>query len=210
MKEFWDERFGQGNYIYGKTPNTFFTEQLKAIPKGKMLLPAEGEGRNAVYAALAGWHVIAFDYSEEGRKKALALAREYEVEIDYQIQHANNYIISEMFDAIALVYAHFAGDERKRLFEKLEKSLKPGGYLIIEVFSKNQLARNSGGPKNLDLLYSKEEIKALFPSIDFIILEETKVQLNEGSYHKGEAAVIRAIGVKSLVQNKKSSISKKC
>ncbi|MCK5210848.1 MAG: class I SAM-dependent methyltransferase [Cyclobacteriaceae bacterium] len=196
MKEFWNERFGQSEYSYGKAPNFFFTEQLNRLLKGKLLLPAEGEGRNAVYAAVKGWKVTAFDYSEEGQKKALDLAKEYEVEIDYQVQSANKFNTSEKYDAIALIFAHFAGEERQKLFHKLDSCLIADGNLILEVFSKNQLGRESGGPKNLDLLYSKDEIKALFPNIDFIILEETKVMLNEGSSHQGEAAVIRALGVK--------------
>jgi cyclopropane fatty-acyl-phospholipid synthase-like methyltransferase len=197
MKEFWNERFGQSSYLYGKAPNVFFAEQLKELPKGKILLPAEGEGRNAVYAALKGWNVKAFDYSEEGKNKALELANTYEVEIDYQVLDVNDFNAEEAYDAIALVFAHFAGEERKLFFEKLENALAPGGQLIIEVFSKNQLGRESGGPQNLDLLYSKGEISSLFPNLDFTILEENKVQLNEGFHHQGEAAVIRALGLKS-------------
>lgn len=196
MKEFWNERFGQKDYIYGKAPNTFFAEQIKKIPKGNLLLPAEGEGRNAVYAALKGWNVTAFDFSKEGKKKAQDLAKSYEVELDYQIINAADFHTNKYFDAIALIFAHFANEERKLLFEKLEAALAPGGHLIVEVFSKNQLGRESGGPKDPELLYSKGEIQSLFPNLDFMILEETKVELNEGMVHQGEAAVIRAVAQK--------------
>ena len=196
MKNFWNERFGQSTYVYGKAPNEFFVEQLNQLPKGKLLLPAEGEGRNAVYAAVKGWNVTAFDYSVEGQKKALSLAKEYEVKIDYQLQNTNKFNASENYDVIALIFAHFTGEERKTLFNKLDSCLIPGGHLIMEVFSKNQIGRESGGPKNLDLLYSKDEIKASFPNIDFVILEETKISLNEGPSHQGDAVVIRAVGKK--------------
>lgn len=196
MKKFWNERFGQTEYIYGKAPNDFFVNQLRELQKGKILLPAEGEGRNAVYAAVKGWNVTAFDYSEEGRKKALLLATEYDVEVDYQILHAEEFNTTEKYDVVALIFAHFAGEERSLLFQKLENCLKKKGLVIMEVFSKNQLGRTSGGPKNLDLLYSKDEIVALFPNIEFMILEETKVMLKEGSHHEGEAAVISAVGRK--------------
>ena len=196
MKEFWNEKFGQSTYIYGKAPNVFFAEQLNSLPKGKLLLPAEGEGRNAVYAALKGWKVLAFDYSKEGKNKALNLAKEYEVEIDYQVHDAIDFNNTDEYDAIALVFAHFTMEERIAVFEKLEKSLVPGGSLIIEVFSKNQIGRESGGPKSLDLLYSKDEIVSLFPSLEFTVLEEAKVTLNEGYFHNGEAAVIRAVARK--------------
>jgi SAM-dependent methyltransferase len=196
MKEFWNERFAQPEYIYGKAPNVFFKEQIKLLERGSLLLPAEGEGRNAVFAALNDWVVHAFDYSEAAKRKALDLAREYEVKIDYQILHADDFVSGGDFDVVAMIYAHFAGSERNRLIKELENSLRQGGYLLMEVFSKNQLGRSSGGPKDLDLLYSKDEIRALFPNIDFIILEETMAALDEGAYHQGEAAVIRAVGVK--------------
>jgi len=113
MKEFWNERFAQKIYTYGKAPNVFFANQINKLQKGTLLLPAEGEGRNAVYAAIKGWNVTAFDYSEEGRKKALSLSREYDVEIDYQIQHADEFSDSEKYDAIALIYAHFEAKNAK-------------------------------------------------------------------------------------------------
>ncbi len=198
MKEFWNERFGQSIYVYGKAPNVFFAEQINQLDKGKLLLPAEGEGRNSVYAALKGWKVTAFDYSESGREKALKLAASYEVSIEYKIVNADDFETSDSFDAIAMVFAHFPTMERTRLFKKLENALAPGGHLIMEVFSKNQLGRESGGPQNLDLLYSKDEIKMLFPNLDFHILEETKTVLDEGANHQGEAAVIRVLAEKKL------------
>jgi len=198
MKEFWNERYGQPVYVYGKAPNPYFAEQLKKLEKGKLLLPAEGEGRNAVYAAIKGWQVQAFDYSEVGREKARQLADSYEVDFDYQLVKGSEFKTSDKFDAVALIYAHFEGEERKMLFAELENALSPQGHLIVEVYSKNQLGKDSGGPKAVDLLYSKDEIKALFPHVDFLILEEAKVYLDQGSLHQGEAAVIRAVGVKNV------------
>jgi len=149
-----------------------------------------------VYAAIKGWGVAAFDFSEEGKKKALALAGEYEVDIDYQIQDATDFKSDKQYDAIALIFAHFNEEDRKILFHNLEECLSPDGRLIIEVFSKSQMGRDSGGPKDLNLLYSKDEIEALFPNINFMILEETKISLDEGMHHQGDAAVIRAVGVR--------------
>lgn len=174
----------------------FFAEQISLLEKGKVLLPAEGEGRNAVYAALKGWEVHAFDFSQTGRDKALQLAKEYEVNIAYQLIDVDGFEPSDSYHAIGLIYGHFAGSERKQLFEKLANALLPGGHIIIEVFSKNQLGRESGGPKSQDLLYSREEIKDLLPNLDFMVLEEMKIDLNEGANHQGEAAVIRALATK--------------
>jgi len=196
MKGFWNERYAQPQYTYGKAPNPFFASQLGALSKGKILLPAEGEGRNAVYAAIKGWQVKAFDYSEEGRKKALDLASNYDVTIDYELSEASEFQSDESFDAIAMIYAHFSGEERSNLCRTLEALLAPGGHLIMEVFSKNQLGRESGGPKVPELLYSKEEVREMFPALDFILLEESKIELDEGPFHQGIAAVIRGLAQK--------------
>jgi hypothetical protein len=74
MKEQWNERYSASEYIYGTGPNTWLVEKLAGLQPGKILFPAEGEGRNAVHAARLGWNVAAFDQSEAGRKKALKLA----------------------------------------------------------------------------------------------------------------------------------------
>ncbi|MCG8309923.1 MAG: class I SAM-dependent methyltransferase [Cytophagales bacterium] len=197
MKDFWNERFGQEDFIYGKSPNAFFAEHLSKLGKGKVLLPAEGEGRNAVYAAKKGWKVVAFDFSEEGKSKAIKLAKENNVRIEYHLLNASDFRSNDPYDVIALIFAHFAGEERKVLFKKLENALAPGGHLLIEVFSKNQLGKSSGGPKDFGLLYSADEIKSLFPNIRFSLLSEYTVQLKEGRYHLGEASVIRALGTKN-------------
>ena len=73
---FWDERYSTDEFIYGKEPNEFFRENLLKIRPGKLFLPGEGEGRNAVFAAKNGWTVDATDQSEIGKLKALKLASE--------------------------------------------------------------------------------------------------------------------------------------
>ena len=81
----WDSRFSKRIYAYGKLPNAFFAQELSKIRTAGILLPAEGEGRNAVHALKNGWNVIAFDQSEKGREKALSLAAENGVVLDYTI-----------------------------------------------------------------------------------------------------------------------------
>ena len=196
MKEFWNERFGREEYIYGTLPNRFFAEQILRLSPGKLLMPAEGEGRNAVYAASLGWKVSAFDYSEEGKEKAVRLALEQGVDIDYEVRNVLDFHAGESYDAIGLIFTHFANEERQHFFNEMEKSLAPGGYLIMEVFSKSQLGNQSGGPKSLELLYSKDEIRQLLPTHSFTLLEESKTELNEGPFHFGEAEVVRVVARK--------------
>jgi hypothetical protein len=67
MKSMWNDRYGKIEFAYGEQPNNFLKEQLIKIPAGTILFPAEGEGRNAIYAATQGWNVNAFDQSIEGK-----------------------------------------------------------------------------------------------------------------------------------------------
>ena len=196
MKEFWEQRYRDRHYIYGVKPNTFFAERLSNINPGKLLLPAEGEGRNAVYAALNGWYVTAFDYSEEGRNKAIALADKNSVSINYKACELLGYKTNEQFDTVALIYAHFAGEERDFLFKNLQAWIKPGGKLIIEVFSKQQLGRSSGGPKDPDLLYSLDDFRIGLGGFKFDTLSEKEIVLDEGIYHNGSAWVIQAVATR--------------
>src|SRR5437868_13977415 len=116
--ERWDERYSKDEFAYGEQPNNFLEEQLQKLGAGKILFTAEGEGRNAVFAAKLGWTVSAFDISIEGKKKALRLAEANKVIIDYQLGELQTLKYTpEQFDAIALIYAHFPADV-KSLYHK--------------------------------------------------------------------------------------------
>ncbi len=194
--DFWNERYAEKEYVYGTQPNVFFKEQLDQLAAGNLLLPAEGEGRNAVYAALQGWDVIAFDISTSGKEKARQLSAAKKVSVDYQVTGVLDFKTDIKFDVIGLCYTHFPIEIRKEAFQHLLKFLKPNGIVIFEAFAKAQLEKPSGGPKNIEMLFAIEEIKDEFLELEFKLLEEKSIELAEGNYHKGKAEVIRFIGIK--------------
>jgi SAM-dependent methyltransferase len=202
MKDFWNERYGKVDFAYGTEPNNFLKEQLPLFKVGNILFPAEGEGRNAVFAAKLGWQVSAFDLSMEGKKKADSLAKKNLVSINYQVGEFEEIPFkNEEFDTIALIYAHFSAETKSKYHQKLITYIKAGGMVIFEAFSKSHLKYNTenpavGGPKDLGMLFSLEEIKADFSNFDVILLEEKEVELSEGSFHIGTGSVIRFVGVK--------------
>ncbi|SHN29326.1 Methyltransferase domain-containing protein [Cyclobacterium lianum] len=208
MKSFWDERYKAESYVYGEAPNAFFASSLSGLKPGKILLPAEGEGRNAVFAAKSGWEVHAFDWSEEGLKKGEKLADREKVHISYRLGAMEDvHYEPETFDALGLVFAHFPESDRRAYHQKLGNFLKPGGYLILEGFSKAHLRFSAvnpkaGGPKNEGMLFSLAEIQRDFTDFEWEVLEEVNDSLEEGSYHMGEAALIRAFGRKKKTNKK--------
>lgn len=195
--EFWNERYANPEFAYGTNPNEFLKEQLSQIhDKGTILFPAEGEGRNAVYAAKLGWETYAFDTSVEGKKKALQLAENSNVQIDYETAGYESFNPKIQFDIVCLIYAHVPPHQRKEYYQKCIGWLKPNGIIILEGFSKNQLGLASGGPKDAAFLYSVDELKNEFEGLQFSMLEEQFIELNEGEFHHGKASVIRMIGSK--------------
>lgn len=197
MKAFWNERYAAPEYAYGVQPNEYFKQELEKHAPGKLLMPAEGEGRNAVYAATLGWEVTAFDSSISGQTKALQLAEEKQVTIDYQVLDAFEVDFPEdSFDAIGLIYVHLPADFRQTFHRRILSWLKPGGQLILEGFGKEQMHYQSGGPRNPDMLFSVEMLREDFASLKNLEITETLTELREGLYHVGEAAVIRVTGEK--------------
>ena len=201
--DFWDSRYSQTDYAYGIEPSEFVKHQLKRIPKNSTLLfPAEGEGRNAVYAATQGFKVFAFDYSSEGYAKAKELANRNGVTIDYQIGSLEDMPYQPAtFDAIILVYAHFFPNIREAYHKQFVSLLKPGGRIILEGFNQEHLQFNSqnpksGGPKTKEMLFSKELLLDDFSSLKCVKLTEQVVNLSEGNYHNGRASILRYVGQK--------------
>ena len=197
MSNFWNERYSEKEYVYGENPNVFFAEQLSPLNPGTIILPCEGEGRNAVYAALQGWNIKAFDSSEAGKVKALQLADKKGVSIQYTIDDATTVNFPEnSADVVAFIYAHFLPAIRKQIHQKAINWLKPGGKIIIEAFNPNQLQNNSGGPKELAMLYTENIIREDFEGMEIELMQTTQTTLNEGKYHEGKADIIRFVGVK--------------
>lgn len=197
MEQFWNERYGQSGLAYGQEPNVFLKEQLAALPPGKILFPAEGEGRNAVYAARQGWDVVAFDFSEAGRDKALQMAAGAGVSLDYQVRNALDFSMpANSLDAVALIYAHFPAATRQLFHANLQAWLKPKGVVILEAFHPRQLQYASGGPKQEGMLYSPQMLQEDFKDLDLQLLEELEIVLEEGPYHQGPAYVTRLVASK--------------
>ena len=197
MKEFWDQRYAQEAMAYGESPNVFFKEQLNSLAPGRILLPAEGEGRNAVYAATLGWEVWAYDWSEVARAKALNYASKQGVSIDYHLGSLDELPQrTSFFDAIALIYVHFPEQVRQRQMRLLQSWLKPNGRLVLEGFSKKHpqyqaLSPLVGGPKNADQLYNLDDLLSDFDHCHPLIAVSQEIELQEGFCHCGTAHVVR-------------------
>ena len=193
QQEFWNSKFSKADFFYGLNPNEFLASNIELLNNHKKLLClGEGEGRNAIFFAKNRFDVSAIDASNLGLEKLQNRAKEENLDIKTICMDLNFWKADEKYDVIVASYLHMYKDEREELFKKIEESLNINGYFIAEFFSTKQLSFNSGGPKDLDLLYSLEDFQNYFNLCKKNITEEIVV-LDEGIGHQGEACVIRVV-----------------
>jgi len=195
--DFWNKRYSEPEFVYGTKPNEFFKEQIAKLNPGRALFLGEGEGRNAVYAAKLGWQVDAVDFSSSAKEKALRLAKENNVLINYTVNDFGQYQFAKnQYDLVVMIFLHLPRETNQIIFQGSISSLKANGKLIIETFSKEQINNSSGGPKDIELLFSEDALLKFTVELETEFVESKTIHLDEGNYHKGKANVIRYVGVK--------------
>ncbi|MBO9541559.1 class I SAM-dependent methyltransferase [bacterium] len=195
---FWNERFSQDTYVYGEAPNTFVADQAHLLPSGSRVLSlGEGEGRNATYLAAQGAVVTALDSSAAGFEKLRRLAEQRGVAVEAILGDVTTHDLgTERWDAILNIYCHLPSSARGPLYEAIRRALKPGGLFMTEQFSPEQLAYQSGGPKDPDMLMTLAELSSAFEGWEVLVAREEVIHLDEGPFHQGAAAVTRFIARK--------------
>ncbi len=197
-QEFWNRRYSEAGFAYGTKPNLFLVSKSKLLEPGMNILAiGDGEGRNGIWLAEHGMEVTIIDQSEIGLHKARHLAAEKNVVIQTICEDLMSWEWPvNTYDAIVSIFVHFGQTERPTVHKSILEALKPGGWLIMQSFNRDQITRNSGGPKNVDMLYTTEMLARDFSGLSIEELEETEADLDEGVYHHGSAAVINLLAQK--------------
>lgn len=198
-REFWNDRYRGEDLVYGEAPNRFLAGHVGLLPPGgRVLLPADGEGRNAVHLAELGFAVCSFDQSEVAVEKARAWAARRGVRIDARVADALEFDYAPAaYDAVALIFAHLPPPVRIHVHAKAVEALKPGGLILLQAFRPEQLGRTTGGPKDPAMLYDAATLRRDFAACSEIVrLDGTLEVLEEGPNHRGEGAVISFIARK--------------
>ena len=156
----WNKRYTSNEYIYGTEPNSFLAEHIDSLI-GPVLSLAEGEGRNAVFLASQGLKVHGIDGSEVGLAKAQTLARSRGVKIQTEVADLGMFEPTKnYYGSVISISAHLPSRVRKKLYPLVEQCLKPDGIIILEAYTETQLARNTGGPKDPDMLMTHKKNRA--------------------------------------------------
>lgn len=198
MKGHWDKRYSSTEGAYGRLPNPFWAKELAKCRGKNALLPCEGEGRNAVWAAKQGWSVDAFDSSTVGMATCARWSKAAGVDKLVKTHVADAFEFQQGFpqgyDVVGLFYAHMPEAQRKLFHRKAVSWLKPGGKLILEGFNSRQLGLKSGGPKDATMLFNEAQLEEDFDGLIIERLEAIQTTLDEGPFHQGEAEIIRIVG----------------
>jgi 2-polyprenyl-3-methyl-5-hydroxy-6-metoxy-1,4-benzoquinol methylase len=192
----WDERYAKEEYVYGIEPNRWLVAHAGGIkPGGRVLSLGEGEGRNAVWLARQGFAVEAVDGSAVGLEKAGKLAAQHGVVISTLIADLGAYApAAGQYDAVALIFVHLPPHIRALVHSRAAAALAPGGVIIIEAFTPRQLSNSSGGPRQSDMLYDEDTLRRDFSGLQWAVLREAEMELDEGPFHRGRAAVVHGVG----------------
>jgi SAM-dependent methyltransferase len=194
----WDERYSAEGYAYGTTPNEFLAQNASLIPKGRVLSLAEGEGRNAVFLAKQGYLVTAVDASQVGLNKARRLAAENHVEVEFIRADLATFELGEdQWDGIVSIFVPLPSSVRKALHRKVVAGLRRNGVFLLEAYTPEQLKHGTGGGKSVDVMQSRESLRAELAGLEFTHLVELERDVIEGIYHTGIGAVVQAIAVKT-------------
>jgi len=200
MSKFWDERYDRNDYVYGTEANDFLKQTILQIglrSKAKVLCLAEGEGRNAVFLAEKGAEVTAVDYSAVALQKAKRLSAQKNVHVEtLKLDLIDEQLPDYGYDVIIMIFCHLPYLARRKIYNQVKERLKPGGYLILEGYTTDQLMRNTGGPKDSDLMFSSSELANAFDGFSIHLNHEIIRLILEGQFHTGDGAVCQFIAQK--------------
>ncbi len=201
MSEFerWEGRYAAAGYVFGKEPNYFLASRRSMLPKqGKVLAVADGEARNAVWLAQQGLEVLSLDFSPAAQEKGKKLAAERGASLKFELADVHTWPYPEAaFDVVVEIFTQFSTPaERALKWAGMRKALKPGGLLILQGYTPKQLQYATGGPKELENLYTREMLEQGFAGFKEVQFVEEELVMHEGDRHSGMSAVIGLTAIK--------------
>jgi tellurite methyltransferase len=186
--ETWDSRYSDPAFHPAPQPNPFLIESLPFLPRGCALDLACGAGQNAVALVERGWPTAAVDISLSALDRAETLAHSHHLPLrrasaaqiprEFPSSHAELFLIradlekftlpGSAFDVI-LCFRYL----QRSLFPAIERALRPGGVLVFETFTLDQLSFDRG-PRNPQHLLQPGELHDAFPGLVHIFSREWK------------------------------------
>ena len=190
----WDRRFSADALPYGTEPNAFLASQGAQFPAGPVLCLAEGYGRNAIWLAGRGHAVTAVEQSGAGILRGRALADERRVQVAFVHADLGDFDMgSACWSGIVSIFAHLPPALRASVHARVVRALAPGGIFVLEAYAPAQLGFKTGGPRDVELLMSRDALVRELAGLDFAVSHEIEREVLEGPMHTGRAAVVQVV-----------------
>ena len=193
----WDERYSEEGFAFGDQPNDFLVEIEPTLTKGDTLMLGDGDGRNGVWVAQQGHHVVSVDLSAVGAEKAKKLALQRGTTIDARVGDLEMFDMgSAQWDNVVSIFCHVPSAIRRRVHENVKAALRPGGRFILESYNAANIGRGVGGPQSADLTVELEELEADFAGWALEVHRAIDRNIIEGKYHSGHSSTVQFVAVK--------------
>jgi SAM-dependent methyltransferase len=151
----WDERYSGPDLVWGAGPNRFVAEELAALPPGRAIDLACGEGRNAIWLAERGWQVTAVDFSPAGLARGARLAAGRGASVDWVQADLLGYQPAPRgYDLVLIAYLQLPAASLAGVLRAAAAAVAPGGTLFVIAHDRDNIERGYGGPQNPDVLYT--------------------------------------------------------
>lgn len=201
----WSARYREvgDDYLFGIEPNHFLARRAPLFLEGRSALAiADGEGRNSVWLAEQGLEVSAVEISAVAVAKAHKLSAARGVAVNFEIADilAPDWppaAMSNHFDWVVGIFIQFVGPlDRQRQFAAMKAVTRPGGRILLHGYTPKQLEYRTGGPSEVENLYTPELLRAEFSDWTIEELVEYEDDIKEGSRHCGKSALIGMVARK--------------
>jgi SAM-dependent methyltransferase len=158
-REFWDARYAATDTLWSFEPNRFLVRETEALPPGRALDLACGEGRNALWLAARGWRVTAVDFSQVALARGRAVAEERGLEIDWLAEDVAAWAPPRRaFDLVAVLYLQLQADRLGPVLQAAAEGVAEGGTLLVVGHDSTNIAHGYGGPQDPDRLFTPDDV----------------------------------------------------
>jgi 2-polyprenyl-3-methyl-5-hydroxy-6-metoxy-1,4-benzoquinol methylase len=181
----WNERYATAELVWSESPNVFVAEVTGALPPGRALDLACGEGRNAIWLARRGWTVTGVDFSDAAIAKARHLAEKAQVSVDWMSENVIDWEpATRSFDLVVVCYLHLPHEAMSRVLGHARRALAESGSLFVVGHARANLADGIGGPQDPGVLYEPEDVTGWLGDLEVVRAEHVNrvVETPDGSH----------------------------
>lgn len=196
-RQTWEDRYAGDDYIFGTEPNDFLQEAVAGLPPGDALCLADGEGRNGVFLAQAGHRVTSVDLTENGLAKARRLADQRGVTLETVTADLAHWDLGRsQWDLVVSIFFHAPPTVRGRIHGALATALRPGGRLVLEAYTPDQVGRGTGGPPVPELTMTLAALGQELAGLEIVHGVELERPVIEGRGHSGVGSVVQVVALR--------------